>query len=90
MNIAIVVDEKILSEAVEIVLRCYVRKFWSEYETQVHIEIFHSATEFVRYFSPKIYRLVILGVNIQDIARFIRANDNADVNILFLNDCGED
>lgn len=86
MNIAIVVDEKILSEAVEIVLRFYVRKFWSEYESQVHIEVFRSAKEFIKYFSPKIYRLVILGVNMQDIARFIRANDNADVNILLLDD----
>ena len=90
MNIAIVVDEKILSEAVEIVLRFYVRKFWSEYESQVHIEVFRSAEEFVKYFSPKIYRLVILGVNMQDIARFIRANDNADVNIFLLDDCRED
>ncbi len=86
MNIAIVVDEKILSEAVEIVLRFYVRKFWAEYESQVHIEIFHSAAEFVRYFSPKIYRLVILGDNMQDIARFIRVNDNADVKIILLDD----
>lgn len=89
MNIAIVIDEKILAEAVEIVLRFYVKKFWAKYESKVHSEIFHSAEDFITYFSPKIYRLVILGVNMRGIARFIRANDNTDVRIFFMDDCEE-
>ncbi|MBR3745730.1 MAG: hypothetical protein IKN27_02075 [Selenomonadaceae bacterium] len=89
MNIAIVVDEKILSEAVEIVLRVYIRKFWSEYESRIHIEVFQRAKEFLTFFSPQNYQLVILGVNMKDIASVIRANGCSDVKIFFLNDSEE-
>ena len=89
MNIAIIVGEKIASEAVETFLRVYIKKFWSEYESSIHIEIFHSAKEFLTFFRPEIYHLVILGVNMQEITQFIRANSN-NVEIIFLNDCGED
>lgn len=90
MNIAIVDDEKFDSEAVELFLRVYIKKFWSDCESRIHIEIFRSAKEFITFFSPKIYNLVILGVNMQEIARFIRANDINDVKILFLDSCEED
>ena len=90
MNIAIVSDGKILSETVEIFLRVYIKKFWSDCESRIHIEIFRSAKEFITFFSPKIYNLVILGVNMQEIARFIRANDDFGVKILFLDSCEED
>lgn len=89
MNIAIVNDEKILSETVEIFLRVYIKSFWSDYESRIHIEIFHSAKEFITFFSPKIYNLVILGVNMQEIAKFVRTNGN-DVKILFINACEEE
>ena len=90
MNIAIIDDEKINSEAVELFLRVYIKKFWSQCESHIHIETFRSAKEFLTFFSPKIYNLVILGVNMQEIAKFIRANDNVDVKILFLDSCEED
>lgn len=90
MNIAIVDNEKFDSEAVELFLRVYIKKFWSDFESRIHIEIFRSAKEFITFFSPKIYNLVILGVNMQEIARFIRANDINDVKILFLDSCEED
>ena len=90
MNIAIVNDEKFALEMVELFLRVYIKKFWSDFESRIHIEIFRSAKEFITFFSPQIYNLVILGVNMQEIARFIRANDNFGVNILFWEACEED
>lgn len=90
MNIAIVNDEKFDSEAVELFLRVYIKKFWAHCESRIHIEIFRSAKEFIKFFSPKIYNLVILGINMQEIAQFIRANDNFGVNILFWDACEEE
>lgn len=90
MNIAIVNDEKFDSEAVELFLRVYIKKFWAHCESRIHIEIFRSAKEFITFFSPKIYNLVILGINMQEIARFIRANDDFGVKILFWDACEED
>ena len=90
MNIAIVNDEKFASETVELFLRVYIKKFWAHCESRIHIEIFRSAKEFITFFSPKIYNLVILGINMQEIARFIRANDNFGVNILFWDACEEE
>ena len=83
MNIAIVDDEKISLETAEIFLRCYIKKFRAE----IHIETFYSARDFLTFFSPKIYRLVILGGHMKNIAELIRAYD---VKILFLNDDSEE
>lgn len=88
MNIAIVDDEKIESETLEIFLRAYIKKFWSDCESKIHIEILHSAKEFLTYFNPTIYQLVVLGTRMQELARLIRA-ENSDVTIFFMNDCGE-
>ena len=90
MNIAIVEDEKIKLEALEIFLRVYIKNFWSDCESKIHIETFHCAKEFLTFFSPKIYHIVILGVNMKEIAQIIRANGHSDVKIIFLNDCEED
>lgn len=87
MNIAIVDDEKIELETAETFLRCYIKKFWAKYETLIHIETFYSAKEFLTFFCPNIYQLVILGGHMKNFADFIRAYD---VKILLLNDDKED
>ena len=86
MNIAIVDDERIELETTEIFLRVYIKKFWTDYESQIHIETFRCAGDFLTFFSPKIYRLVILGGNMRHIVKFICAHD---VKILLLTSEGD-
>ena len=90
MNIAIVDDEKIELEAAEVFLRAYIKKFWADYESRIHIDIFYRVNEFLTFFSPKIYNLVILGVHVKNIAQFIRTQGDNNVDILFLDAYGED
>lgn len=90
MNIAIVDDEKVDLEAADFFLRCYIKKFWSEHEAEIHIENFHRAEDFLRVFSAQCYHLVILGANMEHVEKFIRAENNFDTKIIFLklNDAG--
>ena len=84
MNIAIVDDEKVELETAEAFLRFYVKKFYPEHESEISIEVFQRVENFIQVFSPRLYQLVILGGGMQNIANFIRANDNFDTKILFL------
>ncbi|MBR4153710.1 MAG: hypothetical protein IKT98_12250 [Selenomonadaceae bacterium] len=81
MNIAIVDDRKIELETVETFLRFYIKKFWAQYESLIHIETFYSAQDFLMFFSPKIYHLVILGEHMRDILKFI---GSYDAKVLFI------
>lgn len=88
MNIAIVDDEKIELETAESLLRFYVEKFWADYKSRIHIETFCNAKEFLTFFSPKIYQLVILGGHMKKIANLIC---NTNIKVLFLkSDCEEE
>ena len=84
MNIAIVDEEKIELETAEIFLRCYIKKFWSQYESSIHIEIFQSAEDFIQFFCAGLYHLVILGNHMEKTANFIRACGDYDTKIIFL------
>lgn len=88
MNIAIVDDRKIELETAEIFLRVYIKKFWTKYESLIHIDTFYSAEDFLRFFCPKIYQLIILGRNMNNIAEKLCA-DGDSVKVLFLKDGNE-
>ena len=65
-----------------------VEKFWADYKSRIHIETFCNAKEFLTFFSPKIYQLVILGGHMKRIANLICATN---IRILFLkSDCEEE
>ena len=88
MNIAIVDNEKIELETAEALLRFYVKKFWADCESRIHIETFYNAKVFLTFFSPKFYQLVILGGHMKKIANLIYSTN---IKILFLkSDCEED
>lgn len=84
MNIAIVDDEKVELETAEVFLRAYVRKFFHEHESEIHIEVFRSDSEFVQVFCAGWYQLIVLGTRMRDLADFIRARGEYDAGILFL------
>ncbi|MBR4904540.1 MAG: hypothetical protein IKZ53_07690 [Selenomonadaceae bacterium] len=81
MTIAIVDDEKIELETVETFLRFYIKKFWAKYESLIHIETFCSPNDFLTFFNPKFYQVIILGEHLKHILKFI-GFDN--VKILFI------
>ncbi len=81
MNIAIVDDEKIELETAEAFLRYYIKTFYPNYESNIHIEFFQRQNEFLTYFNPKIYQVVILGGNMRKLANYIA---NYDVKIIFI------
>lgn len=84
MNIAIVDDEKIELETAEAFLRFYVKKFWSEHNTKIHIEVFYRAEDFFKIFCAGWFQAVILGAGMKDVANFIRARGDYDAKIIFL------
>ena len=86
MNIAIVDDEKVELETAEVFLRAYVRKFFHEHESEIHIEVFRSDSEFVQVFSAGWYQLVILGARMENVAGFIRGRGDTKIIFLKLND----
>lgn len=75
ITIAIVDDEKIELETIEIFLRFYIKNFLSAYESRINIETFYRAKDFLCVFDPKIYQVVVLGVNMHDIFKLIGDND---------------
>jgi len=79
MNIAIVDDDKIELETVEYFLRFYIKKFRADYENFIHIETFPNAREFLCYFNPKIYNVLILGSHLRGILKLI---GNSSVKVL--------
>ena len=81
MNIAIVDDEKIELETAEVFLRYYIKTFYPNYESNIHIELFQRQNEFLTYFNPKIYQVVILGGNMRKLANYIA---NYNVKIIFI------
>lgn len=81
MNIAIVDDEKIELEAAEIFLRVFIRDFYAKYESDIHIETFRSADDFLTFFNPKFYHLILLGEHMRHILKFI---GSSDVKIFFI------
>ena len=84
MNIAIVDDEKVELETAEIFLRVYIKKFWANYESRIHIETFSTAHDFLYFFCPKFYHVIILGSRMKNIAKFIRLHGD-NVKIIFIN-----
>lgn len=91
MNIAIVDNEKIELETAETFLRFYIKKFWAKYESLIHIETFCSGNDFLTFFCPKIYHLVILGGHMKYIANFLCARGDNNVKIIYLDeDCEAD
>ena len=91
MNIAIVDDEKIGLETAEVFLRYYIKKFWAKYESLIHIETFCSASDFLTFFCPKVYNLIILGGRMKYIANFLCSRGDNDVKIVFFDeDCEVD
>ena len=84
MNIAIVDDEKIELETAEVFLRCYIKNFWAEHESEIHIELFQRTGDFLQFFSAGFYHLIILGAGMENIANFIRSRGDYDVKIIFL------
>lgn len=81
MNIAIVDDEKIELETAEAFLRYYISENFPNYEPDIHIELFQRQNEFLTYFNPKNYQLVILGGNMRKLAGFIQAHN---IKIIFI------
>ncbi len=81
MNIAIVDDEKIELETAEAFLRYYISENFQNYESDIHIELFQRKNEFLTWFSPQIYQVVILGGNMRKLADYIA---NFDVKIIFI------
>lgn len=91
MNIAIVDDEKVELETAETFLRVYIEDFWKNYESLIHIETFYSVKDFLTFFCPKIYQLVILGGHMKKFAKYISSIGDSDIKIFLLDsDCEED
>ena len=84
MNIAIVDEEKIELETAETFLRFYIRKFFPERQSQIHIEIFRRAEDFLQVFSAGWYHVIILGARMESIAQVIRGRGDGEVKIIFL------
>lgn len=87
MNIAIVDDEKAELDAAEHYLKDYLRDNWSG--TNVNIQTFSSAKDFLNVFKVGAFQLVILDIIMPEInglqaAQIIRARGDDDVNIVFL------
>ena len=83
MNIAIVDDEKIELETAETLLRCYIKNFWADYESRICIETFSTPSDFLYFFCPKFYHVVIIGGHMKNIAQSICARDDK-VKIIFI------
>ena len=84
MNIAIVDEEKIELETAETFLRFYIRKFFPEHQSQIHIEIFRRAEDFLQVFSAGWYHVIILGARMESVAQVIRGRGDCDTKIIFL------
>lgn len=83
MNIAIVDEEKFERETAEVYLRKYIRDNWSAHESEIHIETFPNAKDFMKFFGRGMYNLIIVGFGLEKIAKFIRARDrNAEIFFL--------
>lgn len=81
MNIAIVEDQQVELETAETFLRSYIKKFQAKYESAVHIETFRTAKDFLTFFQPKFYQVVILGEHMKHILKFI---GSYDIKIFFI------
>ena len=88
MNIAIVDDEKSELLAARDYLLNYIKKFHAELESDVDIQTFSCAEDFLKIFQPNFFQIIILDIIMEDIdglqaAQIIRGSD-PDVNIVFL------